>query len=108
MPSPNMAWAKEMLGKRIKQRIAEDHKLTEGASYACQALILKNLRDPDSADFISGVNPNNVKKLGRSKYEVLSQVRANNGFGGKTVSIFRCRLSYADGNWYGASLKEFN
>lgn len=58
------------------------------ASSECRAFVLERLRDPSSADF-SQVT---TRRLPRGAFVVSLLVRANNGFGGKTVSVFTCTV----------------
>jgi hypothetical protein len=82
----------------------ESHR--EEAWYACQGLIKQNLRDPDSASFLTDYDSQFVSEAGEGGYRVVQRVRAANGFGGKTLSIFICQTHLEGGNWSLDDLKE--
>lgn len=80
----------------------------ESAAWACQEYVKKSLRDPDSAEFLSDPATNRASQLGDGSWENAVKVRAANGFGGKTVSIFTCNVEKgADGHWRGLHVKEW-
>jgi len=108
MPQTNIQWAKDAENARVSARAAVWQAKREEAFYACQTFIKRNLRDPDSADFMTDYNGNLVTKQGEAGYLVLQQVRANNGFGGKTVSIFECETHLSEDSWELDNLKEDN
>ena len=86
------------------QKATPDDEL---AAFTCGDFIKKNLRDPDSADFITDPSTSHASAEPDGSYQALLTVRANNGFGGKTVSTFNCIVSKdADGNWILKSLNE--
>ena len=71
---------------------------SELAWYACQQFIQNSLRDPSSAEFVSDYSSALVAKTSAG-YKALMRVRANNGFGGKTVSNFSCDVAYDGTNF---------
>jgi hypothetical protein len=92
-----------------KTEAEKQEDILSDAFYMCQAFIEKNLRDPDSADFITRYNSSLVSKNSKGNYVVSMQVRAANGFGGKTVSVFTCELTPSGGdNWRLIDLNEIN
>jgi len=107
-PAPNVEWAVSSLHKREAAAEAVWSSHREDAYYACRSLIRKNLRDPDSADFMTEYAPGLVTKSADNDYHVVQRVRAANGFGGKTVSIFVCETHLSGGNWHLDSIKELN
>jgi hypothetical protein len=108
MPQANAKWAANAEAARGVVRAAAWQANRENAFYACQALIKRNLRDPDSADFMTQYADWQVGKRGSNGYFVVQQVRANNGFGGKTVSLFHCQIHPAGGNWKVDDIDERN
>ena len=77
------------------------------ASFMCGEFIKKQLRDPDSADFVTKPIDGRAVKAPNGSYVSLLTVRANNGFGGKTVSTFDCEVTKdSGGNWQLQSLSE--
>jgi hypothetical protein len=101
-------WASDAEKARVAARAAAWQEKREDAFFACQTFIKRNLRDPDSADFMTDYNEALVSKDGESGYQVMQQVRANNGFGGKTVSIFLCQTHLSGDNWELDNVKEQN
>lgn len=108
MPQANVQWARDSEKARVVARAAAWQAKREDAFFACQTFIKRKLRDPDSADFMSNYNEALVSKDGESGYQVIQQVRANNGFGGKTVSIFMCQTHLSGDNWELDNAKEWN
>jgi hypothetical protein len=65
------------------------------------------LRDPDSADFLTDPTRLHAVRSPDGAFTTLLRVRANNGFGGKTISLFSCTVTKdADGNWHRRSVTE--
>jgi hypothetical protein len=52
----------------------------------CESYIKKRLRDPSSGEF----DYEGTKQFGDGRLETIFNVRASNGFGGKTLSGFVC------------------
>lgn len=72
----------------------------------CQSFIQDSLRDPDSAEFITGYSPKLVSSNPDGSYSTFMKVRATNGFGGKTVSIFICKTKPYGDRWALVDLME--
>jgi hypothetical protein len=106
--SPNLGWVKTGIANRVTARARAYNAEKENAFYACQTFIKRNLRDPDSADFMTTYAPGLVTTPSEnlSEYRVLQKVRAANGFGGKTISIFRCDVHLSGDNWISDVIKE--
>ena len=70
------------------------------ASFVCGDFIKKRLRDPSSADFVTDPLKDHAQLQHDGSYLTFLTVRANNGFGGKSVSTFSCTVAKdKDGNW---------
>ncbi len=79
----------------------------------CEVEIKDRLRDPDSAEFPSDYDAwytaQQTQNAAEHKYTALVKVRAANGFGGKTISIFICTVQHTnDDHWPLISLQETN
>lgn len=108
MPQADIKWASDAATARVTARAAAWQEKRGDAFYACQTFIKRNLRDPDSADFMTEFNEGLVTKSGEAGYQVTQEVRANNGFGGKTVSIFECETHLSGDNWQLDNVQEKN
>ena len=60
----------------------------------CQQEVLKNLKNPKSAEFIR--NEENTIKLDNMLYEVSSGVYAQNGFGAQIKTYYTCQVKLID------------
>lgn len=79
----------------------------EMAAYVCGDFVKQSLRDPDSADFITDPSRARAIRQTDGSFTALLRVRAANGFGGKTVSLFSCTVTKdADGNWHRQNVSE--
>jgi len=108
MPQANAQWAADAEASRGAARAAAWQQKREDAFYACQTFIKRSLRDPSSADFMTEYNETLVSKSGSGGYLVEQQVRANNGFGGKTASIFECETHLSGSDWEADEVKKSN
>lgn len=66
--------------------------LRRTAPAVCRSFIKEQLRDPDSAEFLLDDTVAPVEIHSDGIYLVGENVRANNGFGGKTLSTFACKM----------------
>jgi hypothetical protein len=108
MAQADVQWASDAATARVTARAAAWQEKRGDAFYACQTFIKRNLRDPDSADFMTRYSESLVTKSGDGGYQVTQEVRANNGFGGKTVSIFECETHLSGDNWQLDNVQEKN
>lgn len=100
MQRPDTQWVLAAIGDRVQARQAEWDARRADAFSACKDFILQNLRDPDSAEFLSEYAPELVDHEGEAGYRVLMRIRAANGFGGKNLSVMSCSTHLSDGQWH--------
>jgi hypothetical protein len=67
-----------------------------GASIACKNVATDRLRAPSTARF-AGYTEQTVTDLGGGRFQVLSWVDAQNGFGAQVRTRYTCRVQSADG-----------
>ena len=108
LSEPSSQWVRSSIANRVRARSEAYYAHREDAFFACRTFIRRNLRDPDSADFLSEYAPELVTKPSEGEYSVLQKIRAANGFGGKTISIFRCDTHLSGDQWSLDNLKEQN
>lgn len=108
MQLPDETWVLASIANRVRAKNEAWQSHREDAFFMCQVLIKKNLRDPDSASFLNDYSPDLVVREGDEGYKVLQRVRANNGFGGKTVSIFSCTTHPDGDSWRLDDVKEID
>lgn len=58
----------------------------------CKKGILARLRDPDSAEFKTTYSSEVVKRTNDDGYAIEMVVRATNGFGGRGLTVFDCKV----------------
>lgn len=107
VPSLRREWVMDGIAKRMAARHAQTIREAKNAFYACQVFITRHLRDPDSASFLTDYDLSNVRLTREGHYMTRQLVRAANGFGGKTVSLFYCTAHPDEaGNWSLDDIKE--
>jgi len=79
------------------------------AFYMCESFIKDQLRDPDTAQFMTDFSPDLVTKTADSHFHTIIRLRAANGLGGKTISLFSCETHPVPGDkWVRDDLEEQN
>lgn len=79
----------------------------ELAAFSCGGFIKQTVRDPSSVEWITEPALAHAIKQSDGSYRAILVLRANNGFGGKSVSNFSCTVSKDDaGNWRLLNLTE--
>ncbi|WP_218153153.1 hypothetical protein [Tranquillimonas alkanivorans] len=104
------SWTSETMNPAKPEPSAEE-QMESGARYACRYFIEPRLRNPDSADWGAMGDHSYASwpasaDVGSGRVTVNPRFRAENGFGGMTISDWHCEVQKDRDDWVLVSLTE--
>lgn len=88
--------------------VSETERKLDSVRATCRQFIRNRARDPDSLQFLSLMSDTAVVTVGPDEFKIVQQIRGANGYGGKSLDWYACRVRVEGANVRLLSLNTVN